>query len=137
MDICKHVKPLLSKHDTKYRKVILVEIEVSCVIYKLAQGGNILAYSELFAIGRSIIALVFWKVVRAINVVFKRLKIWPMGDKMQVVMTKFKNWCGMPSVVGAIDDIQIAITKPSGAFAKDYYYHIKGYSIVAQAMVDN
>jgi hypothetical protein len=58
MDICKHVRPLLAKYDTKYRKVILVEIEVWCAIYKLAQGGNILAYSELFAIGGSIIALV-------------------------------------------------------------------------------
>ncbi len=56
MDICKHVKPLLPKHDTKYRKVILVEIKISCVVYKLAQGGNILACSELFTIGRSIIA---------------------------------------------------------------------------------
>jgi hypothetical protein len=58
----------------------------------------------------------------AINVVFKRLKIWPMGDKMQFVMTKFKNWFGMLSVVGAIDDTHIAITKHSGAFAEDYYY---------------
>jgi hypothetical protein len=55
---------------------------------------------------------------------------------MQVVMTKFKNWCGMPSVVGAIDDIHMAITKPSSAFAEDYYYHkIKGYNIVAQVVV--
>jgi hypothetical protein len=58
IDICKHVKPLLSKHDTKYGKLILVEIKVSCAIYKLAQGGNILVCHELFTIGRSITALV-------------------------------------------------------------------------------
>jgi len=72
------------------------------------------------------------EVVRAINVVFKKLMMWPVSDKMQVVMTKLKNWCGMPSVVGVIDDIHIAITKPFDVFAKDYYYHkIGGYSIVA------
>jgi hypothetical protein len=64
--------------------------------------------------------------------------MWPVGDKMQVVMTKLKNWCGMLSVVGIIDDIHIAITKPFDVFAKVYYYHkTKVYSIVAQAMVDN
>ncbi len=73
----------------------------------------------------------------AINVVFKRLKIWLVGDKMQVVMTKFKNWCGMLSVVGAIDGTHIAITKHFGAFAENYYYQIKGYSIVARTVVDS
>jgi hypothetical protein len=108
----------------------------SCAIYKLAQGGKFLICSELFAIGRSIIAFVFQKIVRAINVVFKRLKMWHAGDKMQVVMTKFKNWCGTRIVVGAIDDTHIAITNPSGAFVKDDYYHkTKGYTVVAQAMV--
>ncbi len=44
----------------------------------------------------------------------------------------------MLSVMGANDDIHIAITKPFGAFVEDYYYHkIGGYSIVAQAMDDN
>ncbi len=53
-------------------------------------------------------------------------------------MTKFKNCYGMPSVVGVIDGTHIAITKPFDVFAKDYYYHkIRGYSIVAQAMVDS
>jgi hypothetical protein len=43
----------------------------------------------------------------------------------------------MPIIMGAIDDIHIAITKPSNAFVKDYYYHkTKGYNIVAQAVVD-
>ncbi len=61
-----------------------------------------------------------------------------MGDKIQVIMIELKNQCGMLSVMGANDDIHIAITKPFGAFVEDYYYHkIGGYSIVAQAMDDN
>ncbi len=98
MDICNQVKPLISKHDTKYRKVITIEIKVSCAIYKLAHGANTLTCSELFTIGRSTIAFVLQEVVRAINVVFKKLMMWPMGDNMQVVMIQFKNWCGMPNL---------------------------------------
>jgi len=52
------VGPFISKHDTKYRKAILVEIMVSCTIYKLAQGANILTCSELFAIEIFIVTLV-------------------------------------------------------------------------------
>jgi hypothetical protein len=47
---------LISKHDRKYRKVIHVEIKVSCAICKLAHGVNVLICGELFAIGRFIIA---------------------------------------------------------------------------------
>ncbi len=58
MDICNQVKPLISKYDTKYKKVIIVEIMVSCAIYKLAHGVNILTCSELFTIKKSTIAFV-------------------------------------------------------------------------------
>jgi len=36
MDICNQMRPLISKHESRYRKAILVEICVSCAIYKLA-----------------------------------------------------------------------------------------------------
>ncbi len=98
MDICNQVKPLISKHDTKYREVITIEIKVSCAIYKLVHGANTLTCSELFTIKRSTLALMLQEVVRAINVVFKKLMMWPMGDNMQVVMIEFKNWCGMPNL---------------------------------------
>jgi hypothetical protein len=76
------MKPLISKQNTKYIKTISVEIWGSCTIYKLAQGANILTYSELYAIGHSTIGLVFCEIVMAINVVFKKLIIWLVGDKM-------------------------------------------------------
>jgi hypothetical protein len=38
----------------------------------------------------------------------------------------------MPNVMGAINNIRIAITKPYCAFDKNYFYHkIEGYNIVA------
>ena len=51
-------------------------------------------------------------------------------------MLDFKNWCGMPSVQGAIDCTHIAISKPA-AYPEDYWYFKTGaYSMVAQAVVD-
>jgi hypothetical protein len=56
--------------------------------------------------------------VRAINVVFKELVMWPIGDKMKVVMMELKNGRGMRSVI-SIDKIHIAITKPYSVFFQD------------------
>jgi hypothetical protein len=54
---------------------------------------------------------------------------------MQVVMEKFKQWCGLPSVQGAIDKTHISIYKPI-YFPKDYFYHkIRGYSIVLMLLL--
>jgi hypothetical protein len=54
LDICNHVMHLISKHDTKVKKVIHVEFKVFCAIYKLAYGVNILICGEFFAIGKFI-----------------------------------------------------------------------------------
>ncbi len=57
---------------------------------------------------------------------------------MQVVMLDFKNWCGMPNVIGVIHGIHICIAKPTSNFSKHYYYHkTKGYNIMAHVVVDN
>lgn len=107
-------------------------------IYKLAHGPNILTCSELFTIEKFTIVLVLWEIVKTINVVLKKLMTWHMGDKMQGVMMEFKNWCGMLNVMNAIDNTHIAITKPSNAIVKDYYYHkITNYNILTQVVVDN
>jgi hypothetical protein len=67
LDIYNEVRPLISKDDIKYRKAIPIEIKVSCIIYKLVQGANILTCSELFTTGRSTITFMFWEMVRAIK----------------------------------------------------------------------
>ncbi len=83
MDICNQVKPLISKQDMKYKKAIPVEIWVSCAIYKLEEGANILTCNEmLFAIGLSIVVLVFHIVIVAINIVLRELITWLVGNKM-------------------------------------------------------
>jgi hypothetical protein len=41
-----------------YKKVIPIKNQSVCAIYNFAQGANILRCNVLFAIGRSIVALV-------------------------------------------------------------------------------
>jgi hypothetical protein len=54
---------------------------------------------------------------------------------MQVVMEEFKQWCGLPSIQGAIDETHISISKPI-YFPKYYFYHkIGGYSIVLMLLL--
>ncbi len=92
------MRPFISKQGTKYKKIILVHIQVSCAIYKLAQGVNILTHSELFAIGCSIIGHVSYEVVMAINIMFRKLITWPKNEKMQSIMTVKKSLCDMPNM---------------------------------------
>lgn len=102
------------------------------MIYKLFHGSNLLTCNEQFVIGKSIVGLVIWKVVKVINVVFRNLISWPMGQKMEVVMLEFKYLCSLPNVHSAINDTNFSISKPNLPFVKDYFYHKIGrYSIVA------
>jgi hypothetical protein len=46
-----------------------------------------------------------------------------MHDKMHTLMMEFNSWYGMSNVIGAIDNIHIAIIKPLNVFAKDYCFY--------------
>jgi hypothetical protein len=75
--------------------------------------------------------------VRVINIMFKSLILWPVGQGMECVKLEFKDWRGLPSVHGTIDGIHISISKPNITFAEDYYYYkIRGYSIVPHGVLD-
>jgi hypothetical protein len=55
---------------------------------------------------------------------------------MSLMMEGFKNWCGIPTMQGAIDGTHISIVKPT-SYAENYYYHKNyGYSIVAQMIIN-
>ncbi len=66
-----------------------------------------------------------------------------MVNKMWVVMFNFKDCCGMPNMMGAIDGTHISIVKPSSVYYKDYlwkdyfFHKIGKYNVVAQVVVDN
>jgi len=65
--------------NTKYHNSILVEIRVCCYMYKRAHGANLLICTEFFVICKSIVSLVLHEFVIALNIVFKKLTIWPIG----------------------------------------------------------
>lgn len=125
------------KTHTKHRKVVLVEIWISCVIYKVVHGVNVLICNELFIVGESIVSLVLHEFVSIVNHVCKNLICWPKGRAMKIVMEEFRLWCGFPNVQGTIKSINVSMLNLWGAYAKDYYYHkINVYNIVAQVVVD-
>jgi hypothetical protein len=90
-DITNKMKILIAKKDAKIRFTILVEVWLAYVIYKLFYGSNLLTYNELFAISKSTIGFVIHEVVKVINMMFKSLISWPIGQNMEVVMLKFKD----------------------------------------------
>jgi len=53
----------MQKHDTNYKCIVLVNIRVTCALYKLAHALEYLQCNEFFAIGKSTIHLVFRKFV--------------------------------------------------------------------------
>ncbi len=111
-----------------------MEIQVSCPIYKLAHGVNIL----IFLWDNQLWVKFFKKLWWLSTFVFKKTITCHVGEKMHVIMFDFKNWCGLPSMMGAIDGTHSFERKPSNAFPKDYIYFLKkGYNIVVQDMVNN
>lgn len=89
-DITNKMRPLIAKKDAKICFTILVEVWLAYVIYKLFHGSNLLTYNKLFAISKSTIGFVIHEVVKVINMMFKSLISWPMGQNMEVVMLKLR-----------------------------------------------
>ncbi len=48
-NIVEKLHPIIHKQDTKYKKIIPIQICVSCALYKLTQGAIFLTCCELFA----------------------------------------------------------------------------------------
>jgi hypothetical protein len=67
------------------------------------QRENLLYCSEKFAIGKSIVSVIIWEVIAAINTYFSHLVRWPREDDMRQVILDLKSWCGMLLVHGAVD----------------------------------
>jgi hypothetical protein len=57
-DIVNHLKLLIWKQDRKCCFAILVELDVACAIYKLAQGINLLICNKFFVVGRFVVFLI-------------------------------------------------------------------------------
>jgi len=136
-NIIDKLKSTLMKKNTKYKNTILVEIRLSCVVYKFVHGCNFLIYIKLFAIGKKTISLVPHEFVDAMNVVFRKLISWLMGVEMCSIMNDLKLWCNLLNVQGPINGTHLFIYKLFMHFSEDYYYFKSGgYSIVAHVVLD-
>ncbi len=133
--IVERLKPIFMNQNMKYLKTKHVEIHWSYVIYKLAHNFFFFICNELF---------MNWEVLYnfnsfvVVNLVFRKLIFWLEGPKMPRVMEDFKQWCGLFNTQGFTNGTHVLISKPFIPYPQDYYYHkSKGYSMVAQVMVDS
>ncbi len=55
--------------------------------------------------------LIVKEVVRITNIKFKSMMLWPTSEMIQIVVVKVKEWCGLPSVHGAIDGTRFKRSK--------------------------
>jgi hypothetical protein len=75
--------------------------------------------------------------VCAVNDTLRHELTWPNGQKLLECQLRFRDLCGMIGLVGAVDGMHIAISKPTSR-AEDYYYFKSGrYSLNCQAVVDS
>lgn len=131
------LRPHVERENTKYRIAIPVLVRVACTLFKLTHGANLTICSEMFAIGRSTVSRVLREVVHAINDTLRHEITWPTGDRLRETQAKFSNLCGLPGVVGAIDGMHVAISKPAFGAPDYFYFKSGGYTVNCQAVVDS
>jgi hypothetical protein len=61
--IVDRLMPLIQEQDTCNKLFIPMEVCITCALYNLAQGCNLLIYNELFVVGWLIVSLVFKEVM--------------------------------------------------------------------------
>jgi hypothetical protein len=130
------LSPYVQKQDTRFHHAIPAMVKVAVTLYKLCQGASLLICSEQFALGKSTICETVQDIVRAVNVHFRQEIAWPSGNRLLQCMADFKDWCGLPGVVGVIDGTHFHIKKPSIGPEDYYYFKSGGFTIQYQAVVD-
>ncbi len=65
------LKHRMEKKNLKFRCAVVVSIKVACFLYKLAHAVEYLQCNKLFVIGKSIVHLILWEFVDAVNAIFK------------------------------------------------------------------
>jgi hypothetical protein len=130
------LSPHIQKRDTTFRSAIPATVKVAVALYKLCQGASLLICSEQFALGKSTVCEAVQEVVRVVNVHFRHEIAWPHGNRLLQGMADFKEWCGLPGVVGAIDGTHFDIKKPTVGPEDYFYFKSGGYTIQCQVVVD-
>jgi hypothetical protein len=128
--------PKLSNENTWYMLVILVEVHITCVLYRLTQRCNLVVCSNLFIVGQSIVSLVIKQIITTINLTFNKLIYWPTWPIWKQLCTWLQTFVGFANIHGAIINTNFFISKLDGHFNEDYYYHeIIRHSLVCKIIV--
>jgi len=111
---------------------------VACALYNFFQGCTLLICNELFVVGQLTISVVLREFIIGINIVFKKVFSWPIGNKMQTIMQGFKSFRALLNIQGIVDGMHYSTSKFVGSFSEDYFNHITGDdNIVCQVIVDD
>jgi hypothetical protein len=93
----------MENKNTKFWFGMPVSIRVACGLYKLVHTSQYLHCSKPFITKSINMHLVLYEFFHVMNVVLKIQLKWPKGNDLVEVMAKFKEFCSLPLVHGAID----------------------------------
>lgn len=130
------LRPHIERQNTHYRLAIPPIVRVACTLFKLCQGASLLLCSEFFAIGISTTSGIIRAVVKAVNDELRSEISWPIENRLQLIMAQFREFSGLPGVVGAIDGTHFHIRKPNDSPADYFYFKSGGFTMQCQALVD-
>lgn len=94
------LKPIM---ENKNKVLVCNACEYSCGLYKLVHTSQYLHLFESFIIKSISMHLVLYEFFHAMNVVLRTQLKWPKKNDLVEVMAKFKEFCSLPSIHGAID----------------------------------
>ena len=135
--ICNDLRPVLKKKHTKLRAPITVEKRVLVALWRLATNIEFRTLAHLFGIGRSTACEVTHEVVNAINaILLPKYLTFPTGQRLDKVISGFRDSWNIPQCAGAIDGTHIPIVGPSDNHT-DFYNRKSHFSMIAQAVVDD
>ena len=131
------VRPLITKKDTKMRKVILAEERLAVTLHFLATGDSQQSLSFSFRMGKTTVSNIVTDTSNAIYQVLKEkyLSAPHAKEEWLKISQEFKENWNMPQTIGCIDGKHIRIVCPN--LTRTQYYNCKGFfSIVLMAVCD-
>ena len=125
----------IQKQQTHLRLTIPSEHRLAIFLYHVAQGDGYTSLMDQFGVGKSTISYIIRDVSKAIMQHLSRKYIrFPNVDEAMCTMEFWREYNGIPGVVGCIDGTHIPIIQP--AHSGTAYCNRKGfYSINVQGTI--
>ena len=129
------LQPHIQKQQTHLRLTIPSEHRLAIFLYHVAQGDGYTSLMDQFGVGKSTISYIIGDVSKAIVQHLSRKYIrFPNVDEAMSTMEFWREYNGIPGVVGCIDGTHIPIIQP--AHSGTAYCNRKGfYSINVQGTI--